>query len=199
MGDDVVVNEDVDEWEPKLLITDPCDSVTVSEFKPTVTVSKFKPGKQGLNSRVRPVLRGGGMVLTHYLITWLVMYGQLGTRDGSSSRPGALLEIFSFSKQIAVRLTKYIHCFCDWVRRHSQVPFPAIQQRHQQSRSTSSRTIRHYTLMNLLDILIFFGGLHVYMYNAITSNLFHRIFFIYRWTQFPAFPPPKKNPPKSEF
>jgi hypothetical protein len=32
VGDDVVVDEDVDEWEPKLLITDPCDSVTVSDF-----------------------------------------------------------------------------------------------------------------------------------------------------------------------
>ncbi len=33
MGDDVVVDVDVDELEPKLLITDPCDSVTVSKFK----------------------------------------------------------------------------------------------------------------------------------------------------------------------
>ncbi len=42
MGDDVVVDEDVDEWEPQLPITELCDSVTVSDFK---------PGKQGLISR----------------------------------------------------------------------------------------------------------------------------------------------------
>ncbi len=30
-GEDVEVNEDVDEWEPSLLITSSCDSVTVSE------------------------------------------------------------------------------------------------------------------------------------------------------------------------
>jgi hypothetical protein len=69
----------------KLLITDPCDIVTVSDIK---------PGKQGLNSWLRPILQGGGgSVLTHYLITWLETDGQLGTRDGSSGRPGALLEI----------------------------------------------------------------------------------------------------------
>ncbi len=34
------------------------------------------------------------------------MDGQLGTRDGSSGQPGALLQI-SFPIQIAVRLTKY--------------------------------------------------------------------------------------------
>ncbi len=59
VGNDVVVDEDVDEREPELLITSSCDSMTVSEFK---------PGKRGLNSRLRPVLRGGS-VLTHYLIT----------------------------------------------------------------------------------------------------------------------------------
>jgi hypothetical protein len=32
-------------------ITSLCDSVTVSDFK---------PGKRGLNSRLRPVLQGGG-------------------------------------------------------------------------------------------------------------------------------------------
>jgi hypothetical protein len=32
VGDDVVVDVDADEWEPKLLITDLCDSVTVSKF-----------------------------------------------------------------------------------------------------------------------------------------------------------------------
>jgi hypothetical protein len=41
-------------------ITALCDSVTVSDFK---------PGKQGLNSRLKPILRGGVLVLTHYLIT----------------------------------------------------------------------------------------------------------------------------------
>jgi hypothetical protein len=29
----------------------------------------FKPRKRGLNSRLCPVLQGGGLVLTHYLIT----------------------------------------------------------------------------------------------------------------------------------
>ncbi len=61
----VGVNDDhiADEWEPGVPITSPCDNVTVSDFK---------PGKRGLNSRLMPVLRGeGGMVLTHYLITWL--------------------------------------------------------------------------------------------------------------------------------
>jgi hypothetical protein len=51
VGDDVGVDVDVDEWEPKLLITDPCDSMTVSTFK---------PGKRGLNSRLKPILQGGG-------------------------------------------------------------------------------------------------------------------------------------------
>jgi hypothetical protein len=60
VGDDVVVDEDVDEREPPLLITELCDSVTVSDFK---------PGKQGLKSQLRPVLRRGGMFLTHYLFT----------------------------------------------------------------------------------------------------------------------------------
>ncbi len=91
-GGDVVVDEDVDEWEPKQLITGLCDSMTVSDFK---------PGKRGLNSRLHACTAGGGMVLTHYLITWLEMDGQLDTRDGSSSRPSALLEIF-FPAQIAV-------------------------------------------------------------------------------------------------
>jgi hypothetical protein len=83
---DVVVDEGVDEWEPKQLITVPCNSVMVSDFK---------TGKRGLNSRLRASAAGvgGGMVLTHYLITWLEMDGQLDTREGSSSRPGALLEI----------------------------------------------------------------------------------------------------------
>jgi hypothetical protein len=76
---DVVVDEDVDEWEPKQLITGPCDSMTVSDFKPR---------KRGLNSQLHACTTGGGgMVLTHYLITWLEMDGQLDTRDGSSSRP----------------------------------------------------------------------------------------------------------------
>jgi hypothetical protein len=39
----------------KLLITDPCDSVTVSDIK---------PGKRGLNSRLRPILQGGGFGFT---------------------------------------------------------------------------------------------------------------------------------------
>jgi hypothetical protein len=30
---------------------------------------KIKPGKKGLNRRLRPVLRGGGLFLKHYLIT----------------------------------------------------------------------------------------------------------------------------------
>ncbi len=36
------------------------------------------------------------------------MDGQLGTHDGSSGRPGALLKI-SFPTQIAVHLTKHIY------------------------------------------------------------------------------------------
>jgi hypothetical protein len=51
VGDDDVVDEDVDEWEPQWLVTELCDSVTVSAFK---------PGKQGINSQLRPVLQGGG-------------------------------------------------------------------------------------------------------------------------------------------
>ncbi len=86
----------------KLLITNPSDSMTVSDIK---------PGKQGLNSRLRPILWGGGVsVLTHYLITWLETDGQLGTCDGSSGRPGELLEI-SFPTKIAVRLTKIYTLF----------------------------------------------------------------------------------------
>ncbi len=57
VGDDVVIDEDVDELEPQWLVTELCDSVTVSDFK---------PGKQGLNSRPRPVLqRGGGEWFSH--------------------------------------------------------------------------------------------------------------------------------------
>jgi hypothetical protein len=54
------------------------------------------------------------------------MDGQLDTRDGSSSQPGALLEI-SFYTNSSTSLLNYIHCFCDWGRRYSQVRFPAIQ------------------------------------------------------------------------
>ncbi len=68
----------------------------------------FKPGKRGLNSRLRPILWGGS-VLTHYLITWLEMDGQLGTRDGSSGRPGALLEMFfSYTNSSTPYLNIYI-------------------------------------------------------------------------------------------
>ena len=101
-GGDVVVDVDEDEWEPRLLITDPCDSVTVS---------KFKPGKRGLNSRLKPILRGGVSVLTHYLITWLETDGQLGTRDGSSGRPGALLKIFFPTQNSSTPYLTYKHCF----------------------------------------------------------------------------------------
>jgi hypothetical protein len=56
-GVDVVVDEgDVDEWEPELLITSSCYSVTVPEFKPE---------KRGLNSWLRPVLGGGGERFSH--------------------------------------------------------------------------------------------------------------------------------------
>ncbi len=41
-----------DEGEPGVPITRPFDSVTVSDFKPR---------KRGLNSRLRPVLQGGGL------------------------------------------------------------------------------------------------------------------------------------------
>jgi hypothetical protein len=57
-------------------ITVLCDSVTVSDLN---------PGKRGLNSQPRPYCRGGVSVLTHYLITWLEMDGQLGTHE--SRRP----------------------------------------------------------------------------------------------------------------
>jgi hypothetical protein len=119
-GEDVVVNEDVDEWELEWPVTGPCDSVTVSDFK---------PGKWGLNSRLRPVLRGGGMVLTHYVITWLEMDGQHDIRGGSSSRPSALLKISQFPHGFTVRSinTKY-HYYFDWGRRYSQVRFPAIHE-----------------------------------------------------------------------
>ncbi len=54
------------------------------------------------------------------------MDGQLGTRDGSSSRPGALLEIFPCFIQIAVRFTKYIHCFLWLGKTIWPGPFPAL-------------------------------------------------------------------------
>ncbi len=50
---------------------------------------RVKPGKRGLNSQLWPVLQGAGLVLTHYLITWLEMDGQHDTRDGSSCRDPA--------------------------------------------------------------------------------------------------------------
>ncbi len=53
---DVVVDENVDEWEPKLLITGQCDSVTVSDFKPR---------KRGLNSRLQACTVGGGEWFSH--------------------------------------------------------------------------------------------------------------------------------------
>ncbi len=55
------VNVDVREWEPGVLIISPCDSVSVSEDK---------LNKQSLKRRPRPILRGGGPVLTQHLITW---------------------------------------------------------------------------------------------------------------------------------
>jgi hypothetical protein len=109
--------DDVDEWEPELLITSSCDSVTVSEFK---------PGKQGLNSRLRPVLRGNG---SHTLPNH-VTKNRRSTRYSRwviKPRPGALLEIFSCSIQIAVRLIKHIHCFLWLGKTISQVRFLVIQ------------------------------------------------------------------------
>jgi hypothetical protein len=53
-------DEVADEGEPSVPITCPCDSVTYLIVKPR---------KRWLNSRLRPVLRGGAMVLKHYLIT----------------------------------------------------------------------------------------------------------------------------------
>ncbi len=93
----------------KMPITALCDSVTVSDFK---------PGGRGLNSRLRSILQGRGvLVLTHYLITWLGMDGQRGTHDGSSGRPGALLQIFFPTQNSSTPYLTYIHCFCDWGRR----------------------------------------------------------------------------------
>ncbi len=109
-GGDVVVDEDVDEWEPQWLVTGPSDSITVSDFK---------TGKQVLNSRLRPVLQGGGMVLTHYLITWLEMDGQHDTRGGSSSRPRALLKNFQFPHGFEVRpMNTKCYNYFDWGRQY---------------------------------------------------------------------------------
>jgi hypothetical protein len=87
----------------KLLITDPCDSVTVSDIK---------PGKRGLNKSAQAhTAGGGGSVLTHYLIMWLETDGQLSTRDGSSGRPGALLEISFPTQNSSTPYLTYMHCF----------------------------------------------------------------------------------------
>jgi hypothetical protein len=70
-------------------ITSPCDSVTVYDFK---------PGKRGLNSRLRPVLRGGGGegIGSHTLPNH-VTGNRRSTRHSRrviTLRPGGLLEIF---------------------------------------------------------------------------------------------------------
>jgi hypothetical protein len=58
---------------------------------------RVKPRKKGLNRRLKPVLQGGGLVLTHYLITWL---GKGWSTRHSwrviTLRPGTLLEFILF-------------------------------------------------------------------------------------------------------
>jgi hypothetical protein len=56
------------------------------------------------------------LVLTHYLITWLETDGQLGTRDGSLGRPGALLKIFFPTQNSSTPYLTYMHCFL-WLRK----------------------------------------------------------------------------------
>ncbi len=116
---DVFVDEGVDEWEPEQLITGPCDSVTVSDFK---------AGKQGLNSRLRASTAGGGGNGSHtvpYHVTgngrstrhsrWVIKPTRRTTRN-----------FFSHTNS-STPLLNSIHCFCDWGRRYSQVRFSAIQ------------------------------------------------------------------------
>jgi hypothetical protein len=85
-GGGVDGDEVADEWEPGVPITSPCDSVTVSDFK---------PGKRGLNSQLRPVLRGVGNG-SHTLPNHVTGNGRLTwhSRGVIKLRPDALLEMF---------------------------------------------------------------------------------------------------------
>ncbi len=118
-GDDVIIDEDVDEWEPKLLITGSCDSMTVSDFK---------PGKRGLNSRLRPVLRGGNG--SHTLPNHVTGNGRSTRYSRWVIKPTLrTARNFLCHTNSSTPLLNYIHCFCDWGRRYCQVRFPAIQLR----------------------------------------------------------------------
>ncbi len=119
-GVDVIVDEDVDEWEPELLITSSCDSVTVSEFK---------PGKRGLNSRPRPVLHGGGGDGSHTLPNHVTGKGRSTRHSWRVIKPTrGTAKNFQFPHGFAVRSmnTKYYYYF-DWGRWYNQVLFPVIQ------------------------------------------------------------------------
>ncbi len=116
-GGDVVVDEDVDEWEPKLLITGQSDSVTVSDFK---------PGKWGLNSRLHACTAGEGNS-SHTLPNHVTGNGR-STRHSRWVIKPTRRTARNFLSHInsSTPLLNYKHCFCDWVRRYSQVRFPAI-------------------------------------------------------------------------
>ncbi len=113
------VDGDVDEWEPGILITSPCDSVLVSEGSAQ---------KEGLHRRCKPILWEGGLVLTQHLITWS------GNRQSTrhlhrviTRWPGALLEISQFFHMLAVRPFIIHHYFLTGEDDYSQDRFPALQ------------------------------------------------------------------------
>ncbi len=82
-----------------------------------------KPGKRGFNSRLWPVLRGGGLVLTHYLITWLEM-------DGQHNTPRTARNFFNFPHDSSTPYNELYVIICYRGRRYSQVRFPAIHLVH---------------------------------------------------------------------
>ncbi len=124
-GGDVVVDEDVDDWEPKLLITGPCDSLTVSDFK---------PGKRGLNSRLHACTAGGGGNGSHTLPNQVTGNGRSTRHSRWVIKPTwRTARNFLSHTNSSTPLLNYIHCFCDWGRRYSQVRFPAIHLFHHET------------------------------------------------------------------
>ncbi len=95
----------------------PRSQVTRKLISPFPSPSSYTPlskiptpwGFPELNMHITKTTSRTWLPRSSTLITWLETDNQLGTRDGSSSRPGAPPKNF-FSTQTAVRVTKYIHC-----------------------------------------------------------------------------------------
>jgi hypothetical protein len=100
-------------------------------------ISEGKPRRRGLNRRLKPGLQGG-LVLTHYLITWPGNRRSMRhSRGVIMLRPRALLEISLILYTIAARQMKLYIIIFDWRRIYSQVWFSAIQHLQTQNSRVS--------------------------------------------------------------